>query len=82
MPSCSAPQAARERDAHLEAEQSKVVRLEVEVAELRASLSRMAELERELDSYRLQATAAEPRKASGLWGFISGADANASPPRD
>lgn len=31
---------------------------------------------------RLQATAAEPRKASGLWGFISGADANASPPRD
>ncbi|KAL6782490.1 hypothetical protein ACKKBG_A06980 [Auxenochlorella protothecoides x Auxenochlorella symbiontica] len=77
-----AEQAARERDAHLEAEQSKVVRLEVEVAELRASLSRMAELERELDSYRLQATAAEPRKASGLWGFISGADANASPPRD
>lgn len=64
-------------------EQAKVMQLEVEVAKLKTSLDRMADLEKELEGYRREqhdelaaAEARQQRKGGGLWGFISGADAS------
>jgi len=45
-------QALAEARGALEGEQGKVVKLEVEVAELRQQLGRMGELEKELEQYR------------------------------
>ncbi len=52
-----------------------MLKLEVEVAELRQRLQRMDELETELAKLRHAAKEAAARKP-GLWGYISGGDVN------
>lgn len=78
----AAEQAADEAKDALEKEEAKGLKLEVEVAELRAALGRMGELERELAKYRTRdsedAEAGGGKKGSGIWGYITGADATAA----
>lgn len=77
----TAEQAADEAKDALEKEEAKGMKLEVEVAELRAALGRMGELERELAKYRsrdsedAEAGGGGGKKGSGIWGYITGADA-------
>jgi hypothetical protein len=77
-----AEQAADEAKDALEKEEAKGLKLEVEVAELRAALGRMGELERELAKYRSRdsedAETGGGKKGSGIWGYITGADATAA----
>lgn len=66
-------QALDEARTALEAEQAKSMRLEVELAEAQQKLSRMEELERELQKYRCGAGAVQPPQytaptALTLWG--------------
>ncbi|KAL4422567.1 hypothetical protein ABPG75_008764 [Micractinium tetrahymenae] len=64
-----AEKALEEARAALEAEQSRGMQLEVELAEAQQRLGRMEELERELQKYRLSSS---EKKGSGIWGYISG----------
>ncbi|KAK9814161.1 hypothetical protein WJX72_001384 [[Myrmecia] bisecta] len=69
-----AEKAAEDAQGALGAEQSKVFKLEVAVAELRKQLEGIAELQREVDHYRKQIQEAEANKGKGggIWGYISG----------
>ncbi|GIL81267.1 hypothetical protein Vretimale_1171 [Volvox reticuliferus] len=64
--------------ANLGAEQSKVLKLEAQVAELQAKLGQLGELERELEKYRRAAREAAEKEAAakkgggGFWGYIAG----------
>lgn len=58
----------------LSSEQAKNLKLEAQLAEANERLSKVAELERELDRHRRVAAQAEAAKKGngGLWGYISG----------
>ncbi|KAG2499609.1 hypothetical protein HYH03_002549 [Edaphochlamys debaryana] len=60
----------------LAAEQSKVLKLEAQGAELQAKLGQMAEMERELDKYRRaekeREAAAAKKGGGGIWGYVTG----------
>lgn len=51
--------------------QEKTFRLETEVAELKTKLSRMADLEKELETYRRQKQVTGT-KGGGIWGWVAG----------
>jgi len=69
-----AERAAEEVREVLAGEQQRSMQLEVEVAELRQRLLGMADLEKELARYRLQASSDQESKKPGLWGYITGSD--------
>ncbi|GLC41365.1 hypothetical protein PLESTB_001019800 [Pleodorina starrii] len=70
----------------LGAEQSKVLKLEAQVAELQAKLGQLGELERELEKYRRaareaaekEAAAAAKKGGGGFWGYIAGSGGSSS----
>jgi hypothetical protein len=56
----------------LQEEQSRVLKLEAQLAEATSRLGVIDELQRELDKIRKLVAEQESKKASGLWGYISG----------
>ncbi|KAL0028321.1 hypothetical protein WJX79_010343 [Trebouxia sp. C0005] len=73
-----AEQRASDADAQLLDEQAKVMRLEVTVAEQQQQLSRMEELEKELQHYRKlnkEVEGGKQKPGGGIWGYIAGTPA-------
>jgi hypothetical protein len=67
-------QAHEETKAFLARERESVMRLEVEVAELRKKLQGATELQKEVEAFRRAAKEAEAKAKAGggIWGFVSG----------